>query len=80
MLKIEVRVSLGSRPMPLKSEMILFISSEFRDKASLAVLSVLSTPIEMSTLSGASLVNALPVAKTVLFAFVESMLLLPVTL
>ena len=70
MLKEEVRVSFGLKPRFLNSEVILLINPEFKDKASLAVLSVVSAPTEMTTLSGASRVIALPVVYTVLFTFV----------
>lgn len=80
MLKEEVRVSFGFKPLFLNSEVILFIIPEFKDKASLAVLSVVSAPIEMTTLSGASLVIALPVVYTVLFTSVISLLLFTETL
>jgi hypothetical protein len=62
----EVLVSFSFTPEFLNLEIILLIDSEFAARAAFDVLSVVSTPIEITTLSGFTFVNALPEIDNVL--------------
>src|ERR687887_437258 len=67
MLNEEVLVSFSFTPVVFNTSITLFIIFEFAVNAIFAVLLVVSTPKETITLSGFSIVVAIPITDTILF-------------